>query len=546
MTVSTNTNKIAYAMNGSTTAFSFPFKIFETSDIVAIITDTTTGVETTLTETTDYTVSAPGNDYTSGGTVTVVDSQSSDYTLTIKREVPYTQDTDYVEGGPFPVESIENSLDRAVMLAQQNQEADSRALTIPEGETNDTEIPSLTDRAERVLGFDASGNPLMYANVPDLPVGDAKKFLYSNGLIPVWTVGLSWDEANTRLGIGTDSPDCDLHLKTVTGAICAKVESEDADAGIMQLQLYNDNGKEMSVGKLGSNVNFFGNGSGALLNRDGNMNIVCDSNDDIIFYTDETDAQSLQATEKMKIAADGAVDMQKGLVVNAEGKTGNDLVVKSNDGSTAVIFNSTANSTSMGNVSSANMTTIEADGTMVAKGDATCWDDLRFPAERTKKITGKEPKETAYKGGMILEFETAGDQAVAFNAQLPHAIVIGSDLDFHFHYVLETDGAGAGAENIKFDFSYCWAYIDGDFGTPQTLTATLDVQNKVADRHYLLDLGQVLESTAGGTAAVSGMLICSLARDNTVANDYGSSVFFLEADFHIEKDMMGSRQEYIK
>ena len=181
-------------------------------------------------------------------------------------------------------------------------------------------------------------------------------------------------------------------------------------------------------------------------------------------------------------------------------------------------------------------------------GGKYTWDDLRFPAERTKKITGKEPKETAYKGGQILEFETTNNQAVAFNAQMPHAILIGSDLEFHIHYVLETNGAGAGAENIKFDFTYSWAYIGGDLPAETTITATLDVQNLVADKHYLLDIGTVLEANAGVGASqgVSSMLICSLARDNTVADDYGDSVYFLEADFHIQLDSDGSRQEYVK
>lgn len=174
------------------------------------------------------------------------------------------------------------------------------------------------------------------------------------------------------------------------------------------------------------------------------------------------------------------------------------------------------------------------------------WDDLRFPIESTTAITGKEPDEVAYKSGVVYGFNSTQNQGVAFNAQLPHALKLGTDLDFHIHCVLETDGAGAGVENIKFDFTYCWAYINGDFGTPTTLTVTLDVQNLVSNRHYLLDVGDVLETNAGGADGVSSMLICSLARDNTVANDYGSSVYLLEADFHIQLDSQGSRQEAIK
>jgi len=116
---------------------------------------------------------------------------------------------------------------------------------------------------------------------------------------------LFWDDTNKRLGIGTANPMVDLHLYTATGTAIQRLESDDSAAGIMQVQLYNDGNKELSAGKLGTAVNFFGLGSGAILNRDGNMNIISDGNDPIIFYTDVTDAQSLAATEKMRLAADG-------------------------------------------------------------------------------------------------------------------------------------------------------------------------------------------------------------------------------------------------
>lgn len=117
------------------------------------------------------------------------------------------------------------------------------------------------------------------------------------------------DASTDRVGIGTSTPACELHLYTASGSICQRIESDDAASGIMQLQLYNDSNKELTLGKLGTSVNFFGAGSGAILNRDGNMNIICDSDDPIIFYTDSGDTQDLSATEKARITPEGSMQL---------------------------------------------------------------------------------------------------------------------------------------------------------------------------------------------------------------------------------------------
>lgn len=111
------------------------------------------------------------------------------------------------------------------------------------------------------------------------------------------------------LAIGASAPPanvCLYALKT-TGVTVARLENTNSTNGVLQLQLLNDSSKELSIGKLSSTyaVGTFGAGSGAVLNRDGNMNIICDSNDPIIFYTDVTDAQNLSATEKMRLTAAG-------------------------------------------------------------------------------------------------------------------------------------------------------------------------------------------------------------------------------------------------
>jgi hypothetical protein len=172
------------------------------------------------------------------------------------------------------------------------------------------------------------------------------------------------------------------------------------------------------------------------------------------------------------------------------------------------------------------------------------WDDLRTPANNVKLDSTKPPTETLYRSGQVLSFVKNSNNKIYFNVQIPHNYKIGSDLEFHIHIVLPINGAGLGAENIKFDFTYSWADINSDFPIATPVEATLDVQNKIADNHILMEIAKIIDGSL--IDSVSSMLICSLERDVSVANNYDNSVYLLEVDFHYQIDTMGSRQEVIK
>ena len=131
MTVSSQVNRKDYAGNGSTTAFATEFRFLSDTSIKVIVTVDRTRVETVQTLTTDYTVSGVGDD--SGGTVTMIVPPATGETLTIKRDGPLTQNTDYVENDDFPAESHEQALDKLTMNMQQQQEeldAEARAFRL--------------------------------------------------------------------------------------------------------------------------------------------------------------------------------------------------------------------------------------------------------------------------------------------------------------------------------------------------------------------------------------------------------------------------------
>jgi hypothetical protein len=158
MTISSTTVKNSYSGDGSTTAFSYTFKIFADSDLQVIIRDAS-ATETVKTITTHYTVSGAGD--ANGGSVTFTSGNipASGETVVLRRAVPQTQAIDYIANDPFPAESHEEGLDRAMMTLQQVQEEVDRSIKLSRTNTmTSTEFAiGATDRANKILAFDSSG-----------------------------------------------------------------------------------------------------------------------------------------------------------------------------------------------------------------------------------------------------------------------------------------------------------------------------------------------------------------------------------------------------
>lgn len=133
MTISSETRKAGpFTGNDSTTIFPFTFKIFDATDVVVIKTNSTTEVETTLTNVTDYTVTLNADqDAAPGGTVTLPAALPTGYTLTLTSDVPLLQAVDLTNQGGFYPDVINKALDRLTIFAQQSAEQVGRAIKAP-------------------------------------------------------------------------------------------------------------------------------------------------------------------------------------------------------------------------------------------------------------------------------------------------------------------------------------------------------------------------------------------------------------------------------
>jgi hypothetical protein len=140
-----------YNGNGVTTVFDYEFRIVSENHLTVI--KTVGGVQTTLAIDADYIVSDVGG--LEGGQVVLTVAPAIGETITILRNVPFTQDTDLENQGAYFAETIENSLDLAVMRDQQLQEQVDRALLMPPGSVA---LPFPTPNDGKLIGW--NGNQL--------------------------------------------------------------------------------------------------------------------------------------------------------------------------------------------------------------------------------------------------------------------------------------------------------------------------------------------------------------------------------------------------
>ncbi len=134
MTLSSTISRVSYSTNGVTTAFSFPYYFLKNADLVVIIKNNATGVETLQVLTTDYTVSGAG--IQAGGTVTMNSAPLTAQKITIFRAPSPIQETDLVENDELPAETLEKSLDLSEMVNQRNSDRIDRTVRLSDGDTS--------------------------------------------------------------------------------------------------------------------------------------------------------------------------------------------------------------------------------------------------------------------------------------------------------------------------------------------------------------------------------------------------------------------------
>jgi len=162
--ISATTRRIVYTGSSGVGPYAFAFEVLAQTDIAVYFDNTE------LTLTTDYTV-ALNPDGT--GSVTIVVGTNVPTTPTASNRITIIGDrtvqrtTDFTTGGPLFATSLNDEFDSQTIFTQQVLEQADRSLRAPNTDptTVNMVLPFNTERANKYLSFDASGNPTAVANV---------------------------------------------------------------------------------------------------------------------------------------------------------------------------------------------------------------------------------------------------------------------------------------------------------------------------------------------------------------------------------------------
>lgn len=185
MTISSSAGRIQYTGNGATTNFATNFKLLD-EDHVEVYVD-----GTLKTISTDYTITGVGN---STATVVFNSAPANATTVTLKLEVPITQDTDLVNGQAFNADTVEQALDLGIQVDQGLNEEINRTLRAPVDVTTsfNGELGSIT--AEYILRVNSAGDgfevqpPEVAAGIGTLGTQDADAVAITGGTIAGTTI----------------------------------------------------------------------------------------------------------------------------------------------------------------------------------------------------------------------------------------------------------------------------------------------------------------------------------------------------------------------
>lgn len=145
-----------YTTNGATTSFPFYFRVIDGGEVSATLNGV--AVDPSL-----YTAT-PATSGAAGGTLVFTIAPASGQELLISSDPDFTQDVLFENEGAFLPEVQNEVHDRSAIRDIWLKDGIDRSLKVPRGESV-LALPSASERAGQLLGFNADGSPLLMAVV---------------------------------------------------------------------------------------------------------------------------------------------------------------------------------------------------------------------------------------------------------------------------------------------------------------------------------------------------------------------------------------------
>ncbi|MBF0119976.1 MAG: hypothetical protein HQK79_14170 [Desulfobacterales bacterium] len=286
--------------------------------------------------------------------------------------------------------------------------------------------------------------------------------------------------------------------------------------------------------------------------------------DDHTQYHNNTrgDARYYQKTEFVASSA-GATDAGKPIKLDAGGLIDASMIDDSDidhgsiggladdDHTQYVLANGTrdiqfsSDSFGIGNVSGGNYSEFEADGTLKFNGNATVWEDLRFPLSIAKIPAVSAPSWTkiADNGAGstgVYAYNFSDGEYVFFTVQIPHARKPDSSIYPHIHFATTSDVDPS--DNFGIGLEYFWIDITGTFSNTTIITKDIATGVNSSKKHQIGSFDAIVGTGKG----ISSVLVCRLFRQAAGSDNYADDVTIFDIDFHYEIDTVGSRTETAK
>jgi len=122
-------SSVSYVGDDTTTEFSFPFKVWDKSQVQVLTSTAIAGVEDDITDSVTITLNEDGIE--AGGNVKFAVAPSSGTTFTISRNMPFTQNDSYISGSRFDPAVIEDRFDKDCAERQQLLEQVKKVVVLP-------------------------------------------------------------------------------------------------------------------------------------------------------------------------------------------------------------------------------------------------------------------------------------------------------------------------------------------------------------------------------------------------------------------------------
>jgi hypothetical protein len=265
MAFSNQTNRITFTGDGGTTAFPFPFKIFQDSDVVVTeVLIASPFTETVQTLTTDYTVAGEGG--ATGATVTMITAPPITVKLVIERSVPYTQAVTLVDNEVDPAGTTNDALDKSVMLALQNKDPLDRAIKLDitqDASVISTSLPPPV--ASQAIAWNSAATALENVVNP----GNAAQEASDSATAAAASATAASDSADSA---STDA------ASAAASAVAAAASAAAADTSLDGAY---DNGNEITVDSNPVTLNASGTGGALKISQDGNQDAFVITNNDV-------------------------------------------------------------------------------------------------------------------------------------------------------------------------------------------------------------------------------------------------------------------------